>query len=615
MQIQNRLWTREKEIIPESPVFQQGDVVKGRIIEKLNSQEAMVQVGGQNIKMKFDSPIGAKKEITVQIQKMKEGTAEVKEWNAVSPKSSLSLKLESIADLLGGLEGAQKLKEYISRQLEQGNMSEQHLKPIVDFWKETNGTYENKQKTVERVLQKKLPIQAGVLQAVHEALHGKWASSLENSIQSFSTENVQESTSEIQTLVELAYEQLVSNVSVREDVLEAPIESKDQAGSMIETSNEMMNMPPVEPASQNVIVKAVTKKMKLLAQEFQIHQKETNQILQLVEKSMQSNRPQAAEPLLETVIHKLDKAILKSDFLLYADMKTEKAMLQASTLLNEAKQLLAKGELQSSLKAVQQVKEMIQQLEYKPSEIKMIHYVKDEGLAAVKEPSVQQTMQRTERLISPQEMTGRKVLELIRQMGLNREHELMDSLVFKSKEASSGQDVKSALLTLQEGQGKEKLPSALTNMLQQVTGQQLLNKHEGTNQVQNAFFRLPLQVGKEVNDVKVFITSKNKFDKMDWENCSLYFLLETKTAGDIGISLKSVNRQLSITFKNDNETFLEEAKPLTEKLSKAIHDIGFQITSVHYDKLLNKTEEAGNEVFKSSTSTSASQREGFDYSV
>ncbi len=619
MQIQNRLWARGKEIIPESPNFQQGDVVKGKIIEKLSNQEAMVQVGDQNIKMKFYSPIGAKKEVMVQVQKMEGETAEVKEWNAVLPKAPLSLKVESIIDILGGLEGEKKLKEYISRQLEKGEMSEEHIKPIVDFWKETNGTFENKQKTIERVLQKKLPIQAGVLQVVHEALHGKWALTMGDSIQSFSTEDVQETTLEIQTLVKLAYEGLTSNVSVREEqeelekLLEGTIESQDKPGSMIETSDQMMYMTPIESSSKNVIVTAVTTKMKHLAKEFQTYQKEANQILQLLEKSMQSNRQQAVEPLLETTIHKLDKVILKSDFLLYADMKTEKSMLQASTLLNEAKHLFVKGELQSSLKVVQQVKEIIQQLEYKPSEVKVVHYVKDEALSAVKESALQQTMQRTERFISPQEMTGRKAFELIRQLGLNREHELMDSLVFKSKETPSGQDVKSALLALQEGQGKEKLPSALTNMLQQVTGQQLLNKHEGTNQVQNAFFRLPLQIGKEVNDVKVFITSKNKFDKMDWENCSLYFLLETKTAGDLGISLKSVNRQLSITFKNDNEKFLEEAKPLTEKLSKAIRDIGFQITSVHYDKLLEKRGEEGNQVFKSPKSTF--KWEGFDYSV
>ncbi len=48
--------------------------------------------------------------------------------------------------------------------------------------------------------------------------------------------------------------------------------------------------------------------------------------------------------MLETTISKLDNAILKSDMMLFTDMKTEKQLMNASTQLAEAKKLLAKGD-------------------------------------------------------------------------------------------------------------------------------------------------------------------------------------------------------------------------------------------------------------------------------
>ncbi|MFC3886518.1 hypothetical protein ACFOU2_24700 [Bacillus songklensis] len=625
MQIQNQLWTTGKEPIAESGGFKQGDVVKGTITEKLSDTEAMVQVNGKDVKMKFDQPIGTEKEVMVQVQKMNGEAVEVKNVTAVPAKAPLFVNIDAVLAEIGLYEGKQEAKQYIQRQLERGRVRQEHIKPIVSFWKETKGTNDEKQRTVEAALQKKLPVKAAVLSAVHEALNGKLAPTFMESIKSTPEQMVQVTEEEIGPLVKSIMEEMdtqkawthvespFSSEGVEEGQVlpELPAQSYDGMKSVTEQNVHIST--DSQPISKDVMVTTVTKKLKQITQEFQTYKKETHQSLQLVEKSLQVNKEQAA-PLLEMVIHKLDKAILKSDFLLYADMKTEKSMLQASNLLKEAKQLLSKGETQDSLKVIHQVKELIQKIEYKPSEVKMVHYVKDELLSARTEPSFQQAVKKAAQLAVPQEMTGRKVFELVRQLGLNRENELMDSLVFKNKEVPNANDLKSMILAVQQKQGAEKLPSALGSMLQKITGQQLLNKHEGTNQVQNAFFHLPVQVSEEVRDVKVFIKAQNKFDKMDWENCSLYFLLQTKTLGDVGISLMAVNRRLGITFKNDEEAFAEKAKPLTEKLSKAIQEIGFEITSVHYQKFGDTTEETEKQTVSKHSHVKPRQ-EGFDYSI
>ena len=83
--------------------------------------------------------------------------------------------------------------------------------------------------------------------------------------------------------------------------------------------------------------------------------------------------------MLEATISKLDNAILKSDMMLFTDMKTEKQLMNASTQLAEAKKLLAKGDHVQAGKIVSEVKTLVDKLMFKPSEQKIIHFVDKEG--------------------------------------------------------------------------------------------------------------------------------------------------------------------------------------------------------------------------------------------
>ena len=90
--------------------------------------------------------------------------------------------------------------------------------------------------------------------------------------------------------------------------------------------------------------------------------------------------PQAKQ-VLEATITKLDHAILKSDMMLFTDMKTEKQLLQASSQLAEAKKLLAKGQHVEAGKIVHEMKNLIEKVVFQPSQQKIVHYVKGESLA------------------------------------------------------------------------------------------------------------------------------------------------------------------------------------------------------------------------------------------
>ena len=67
--------------------------------------------------------------------------------------------------------------------------------------------------------------------------------------------------------------------------------------------------------------------------------------------------------------------------MLFTDMKTEKQLMHASTQLAEAKKLLAKGDHAEASKIVNEVKNMMDRINFKPSEQKIMHYVKGENEA------------------------------------------------------------------------------------------------------------------------------------------------------------------------------------------------------------------------------------------
>jgi hypothetical protein len=94
--------------------------------------------------------------------------------------------------------------------------------------------------------------------------------------------------------------------------------------------------------------------------------------------------------------------------------------------------------------------------------------------------------------------------------------------------------------------------------------------------------QLPILLNKQVENVKVFVNSQKKSEKIDWENCSLYFVLETKKLGDVGIAISAVNRNLSITFKNDQASFQDTVAPLTAAAKEHLQEIGYHVGSIQF---------------------------------
>ena len=102
--------------------------------------------------------------------------------------------------------------------------------------------------------------------------------------------------------------------------------------------------------------------------------------------------------------------------------------------------------------------------------------------------------------------------------------------------------------------------------------------------LQSMFFNLPLMLGGKPENLQVFINSKNEGEQVEWENCNLYFLLETKKLGDVGILLNSTDRNLSITIKNDLPGFKEKMEPLANLTKEKLQEVGYNVAALIFPK-------------------------------
>lgn len=386
---------------------------------------------------------------------------------------------------------------------------------------------------------------------------------------------------------------------------EQPIQVNTGANPAYQLSEEFLATIPA--SSRDLIVTTITKKMSQAALDFKAVQRDISNALYTAEKMVQQS-PILARPSLETAIKQLDQAILKSDFMLYTDMTTEKKLLQASSQLHEAKKWLTKGERGKASEIVQQVRTTVDKIIFQPSDQKVKHFVAKQWADLREEPIARQlwrTIEEPQQAIR-QEPTARHALEYIRQLGLTRESEFAQNLLNgKTHEADSS--LKQVLMKLAESHGTgQKAEQALQNM----TGQQLLSKPDASG-LQTLMFTLPLILREQVENVKVFLQSKQSGQKMDWENCSLYFLLETKQVGDVGILLNATDRVLSVTLKNDSADFERKMTPLVETTKERLQEIGYQVGQIHFSPL--KTEEAKGDTFVKSQPTFSDH--GYDYSV
>lgn len=411
-------------------------------------------------------------------------------------------------------------------------------------------------------------------------------------------------------------------LAARQELMGALEQLKKESSSDVSVQQEVFQLNddfvaslPIQ--SKDFIVTKITEKLSQMALDFKQVKRDITRNLQTVESLLQQQKPLAAaqaKPLLEATIKQLDQAILKSDMMLYTDMATEKKMLKASSQLAEAKSLLEKGDQAQASKIVQDVKNSIDKLIFKPSDTRMQHLVSKQFLQMEQPAPTQQLAQFESSMQAVRDVaTGRQMFEHLRNMGVTYEADQAHYLVSKGQEEANS-SMKNALLKLVQSNQDQAMAQKAEQALTQITGQQLLSKTDSSS-LQSMMFTIPFLLQNQAEQVKVFVNAKNEQEKVDWENCSLYFLLETKKLGDVGITLSAVERTLSVTLKNDKSDFKEKIEPIALKAKERLEEIGYNIGSIQFTRF---SEEKGAEQVKKQAPNPAvvqNNGRGYDFSV
>ncbi|MBS4178271.1 hypothetical protein [Lederbergia citrea] len=393
-----------------------------------------------------------------------------------------------------------------------------------------------------------------------------------------------------------------------------PEKAHQEAEQAYRLSNEVLATIPVP--SRDLIVTTITKKLSQAAIDFKAVKRDITNTLHTAENLMKQ-APTQARPSLEAAIKQLDNAILKSDFMLYTDMGTEKKLLLASTQLHEARKLLGKGEFAKASEIVHQVRNTVDKLIFQPSDVRVKHFVSKELAQLEQLPLPKQLSHSLEEPLQSmrQEPTARNAFEYVRSLGLTYDSDIAHRLVAgENAKADADASLKNMLMKLIQSEGNSSAGQKAEQALQHITGQQLLSKTDTTG-LQTMMFSLPMILREQMENVKVFLTSKNSSERIDWENCSLYFLLETKRMGDVGIQLTAVDRTLSVTIKNDSLGFQEKIGPLAEVAKSRLEDIGYKIGAIQFTELTPATVGETAEKQSEKVNQPAFSERGYDFSV
>ncbi len=332
--------------------------------------------------------------------------------------------------------------------------------------------------------------------------------------------------------------------------------------------------------TKTYLVTEVTVKMTEVKATFDQFKKDAlNNINQGIEKASSKTIAEVVTKVAE----KLDDLIMKSDLTLYTDMKTERKLIGISSNLQNVLNL-AKTDPNEALKALKETKAKLDKLLFQPSKEKVEVVLKSE---AEKMAGIEKAMLSQE--VAKVGTSAKSVLDLMRSLGLNHEVELMDQIFSNGSDSTDLSDdtkfnLKQMLLNLtsEDLEDQQQLVKSIEKGISQLTGQQLLNKPEIQSDTQSMFFNLPLNLGEQTQNMKLYVKARKDVQKMDWENCSMYVLVDLNRYGETGIRIQANQKQLSVSISNESDEIMTVIAPFVSDIMAEFKEIGYNPGEIKY---------------------------------
>jgi hypothetical protein len=177
-------------------------------------------------------------------------------------------------------------------------------------------------------------------------------------------------------------------------------------------------------------------------------------------------------------------------------------------------------------------------------------------------------------------LSSAKIKGFMAALGLSYEQQLSE--VFKgSSEVASEDALKPHLLRLLNENPPQPIKEAAEQLLNKITGFQLLSQEAGP--IQQLLVQMPLMLGGKMNELTMQWSGKKTEDgKIDADFCRVLFYLKMEHLNDTIIDMQVQNRIMSIQVYNENPSLKKLSAQHMPLLKTKLAEIDYHLSAVNF---------------------------------
>ncbi len=538
------LLKQENPLENRMSAFRPGQIINGKIIKLYPNQLAEVQVGAGKLIASLETALSANERYWFQVQ-AGEGQVHLKvlETPANNGKSSAVDALLQQLNLPATKDNVSLLQLFLK---EQYPLTKETLTATANLLKMSDSLQDGLE-TIKLMLSKQLPFTKDIFLSLSSMLKNEPLSAqlthLQSLLQRLPQTDNQEKLTSLLNEINMTEKDRVSGMVLTKLINEWLTNSEKSAASFKLLQN--LGFIPKTITSEQMVNETLAKWL-------------NNESSASTVKTLESQ-----QPLLETI-----KTNRSSDFEVFTALfnnRTEQGLRQLTSIIQmtDASQLkmLSREEHDLLLKVSNEVQ---------------IDRVQWDNSHAVKE----------------------HLKELIKALGLNYEHELMNFV--KQQEGEGGKNLntlKPLLMQLLREDVPNNVKDVAEKLLFKITGFQVLSQEVGP--MQQYVFQIPLSFWDKKTDLMMQWSGRKTADgKIDSNYCRVLFYLDLDFLEETIIDLQVQNRIMNITIINENKDIKQLADPFITKLKEGLAALHFQLSSVAFEKPADqKQKDERNDVF------------------
>lgn len=531
LQLLQKWSDKVKPASPEYMEWKPGQIVRGKVLQLLEDQHAIVKINGTNVRVKLEIPLQLGHTTLLQVQPIsKEG------WIQLKPlqQSKLPIPIDSVKEILtaAGLSDDKKNRELVLRMYEAGWIPDretiQSFRPILDAIPEDNSVrLADWIRSGIMAKERNLSMTRAFIEPLYLLQYGTPMRTL-----------VENLLRQLQSLQDRQLPMLNNTPSISSHV-PATLQTDGFVNSDASTNKSDAVSLPI---NRNQVAVSDTEISRTGKTDFVHAQSETRQ---------QSSTPSQTN---------VNGDMTKNSYMQGQQLVDENSQLDRNAAQTDSNLFFTERARPEAANSKQvDLKLLISMLE---------GFLQQQGSSFVATPSSEQ---------------NNWLLRMFQALGLNFEHQL--SQVSDSHAFPSGTSLKPLLMQLIATEG---LPQGVRDqanqLLQQLTGQQLLL---GAEKVTPTYHAVTVVVpfyhsdGQQTATVQIQSRKQsNKKHAIDPDHCRLWFDLTLKHLGPILIDVQVVERGVSLTIRNNDTRFEALLEQMKERLKQNFTQTGYRLVSI-----------------------------------